>query len=139
MNRAMRRLSNAFHRPGMRGPWQPFARILESDQPDLWFRQRERVGDLLAAHKNNIYIVQVYRRATTDGDALHLAVRRLDESDGISWDDLQRIKNEIAGADRIAVEMYPEDSEVVDQANLRHLFVLPAGTPAPFTIRGRWA
>ena len=73
------------------------------------------------------------------GEALHLAVRRLDESDGISWDDLQWIKNEIAGADRVAVELYPEASEVMDQANMRHPFVLPVGVAAPFTIRGRWA
>lgn len=138
MNRATRRAATALSRPGTRLPWQPFERMPESERRDLFARQRERVGDLISVHKNNLYIVQVYRREVPDGDALQLAVRRIDEEDGISWDDLQRIKNEIAGDRRVAVEVYPEAAEVMDQANMRHLFVLPAGTPAPFTIRGRW-
>ena len=140
MNRATRRASVATLRPAMRQPWTPFVRLLESDRPELWARQRERVGDLLTVWKNNLYSVQVYRRALgAEGEALHLAVRRHDESEVRGWDDLQRIKNEIAGVDRAALEVYPVEAEVMNQANMRHLFVLPAGTPAPFTIRGRWA
>lgn len=44
---------------------------------------------------------------------------------GISWDELQHIKNAIGYADRTAVEVYPPASRVVNVANMRHLFLLP--------------
>lgn len=45
--------------------------------------------------------------------------------EGISWDELQRLKAEAGYGDRFAVEIYPADSEVVNVANLRHLWILP--------------
>lgn len=45
--------------------------------------------------------------------------------DGISWDELQRIKSQVGFGDKCAVEVFPEDSNVVNVANMRHLFVLP--------------
>lgn len=50
-------------------------------------------------------------------------------ADGIKWDDLQAIKNAVGFADRVAVEVYPESDQVVNVANMRHLFLLP-GRPA---------
>lgn len=45
----------------------------------------------------------------------------------------------VVGPERVAVEIYPAESDVMDQANMRHLFVLPEGTPPPFSLRGgRW-
>lgn len=138
MNRAMRRLTKASLRSGMRQPWQPFERLSESERPELWARQRERVGDLVEVHKNNVVLVQVYRRQTERGDALQLVLRRHDEEPIEGWDVLQRTKNEIVGAHRSAIEIYPPEDEVINQANLRHLFVMPEGERALFTINGRW-
>lgn len=45
--------------------------------------------------------------------------------DGISWDELMQIKSAIGFGDRWAVECYPPDSEVINVANLRHLWLLP--------------
>lgn len=45
--------------------------------------------------------------------------------DGISWDELQRIKHDVGYGDRSAVEVYPRDSDVIYDANIRHLWVLP--------------
>lgn len=45
-------------------------------------------------------------------------------ADGITWDQLQEIKRNIGFGDRLAVEVYPEDSKIVNVANMRHLFVL---------------
>lgn len=139
MNRASRRAGIAAHRPGMRLPWQPFERVPESENPALFAQQRERVGDLLTFWKNNLYSVQVYARTRAKGVVLHLAVRRHDEGEITGWDDLQRIKNELVGRSRVALEIYPHEDEVMNQSNMRHLFVLPEGAPAPFTIHGRWA
>jgi hypothetical protein len=45
--------------------------------------------------------------------------------DGISWDDLQNIKNQIGFQDFDCIELYPAREDVVNVANIRHLFVLP--------------
>jgi hypothetical protein len=49
--------------------------------------------------------------------------------DGIAWDDLQRLKNEAGFAHQWAVECYPEWAQVVNVANIRHLFLLPQRPP----------
>lgn len=45
-------------------------------------------------------------------------------ADGISWDQLQAIKHQCGYGDRDAVEIYPRDRDVVNDANMRHLWVL---------------
>lgn len=44
--------------------------------------------------------------------------------EGISWDDMQRLKSEAGFGHLWAVECFPPDSEVVNVANLRHMFLL---------------
>lgn len=48
--------------------------------------------------------------------------------DGISWDELQRIKNECGFANHDAVEVFPTADTVVNVANMRHLWVVEPGT-----------
>ena len=45
-------------------------------------------------------------------------------ADGITWDELQRLKRECGRGDKDAVEIFPPDRDVVNVANLRHLWVL---------------
>ena len=56
----------------------------------------------------------------------HLRVWRRDGSDGIGWDELQAVKDEMLGPDVLAVEMYPPADRVVNEANIRHLWTVPA-------------
>lgn len=49
---------------------------------------------------------------------------------GITWEELQRIKREAGYGDFDAVEVFPPESDVVNVANMRHLWILPAGTLA---------
>lgn len=44
--------------------------------------------------------------------------------DGITWDELQRVKNECLGPETWCVEVYPAESELVNVSNMRHLWVL---------------
>ncbi len=44
--------------------------------------------------------------------------------DGITWDELQRLKKEAGFGDTWAIEVYPKDSAVVNVANFRHLWLL---------------
>lgn len=48
-----------------------------------------------------------------------------DYRDGVSWDDLMRVKAECGYGDVDAVELYPRDRDVVNVANMRHLWILP--------------
>src|SRR5690606_15920558 len=63
--------------------------------------------------------------------------RKGDWTDGITWDQLQRLKSEAGFGDLDAVEVYPAASDVVNVANLRHLWVFPA--PLPFAWRNNRA
>lgn len=49
--------------------------------------------------------------------------------DGISWDDLQRLKSEAGFGHVCAVEVYPPDARVVNVAPMRHLFLLDEVPP----------
>lgn len=85
-------------------------------------------ADFTMAHRNNVF--SVLDRTLPDGTR-HLAITSLS---GVrpTWPEMQRIKDEIAGPDATAVEVYPPQSEIVDQADMYHLWVLPA--PLPFSL-----
>jgi len=85
-------------------------------------------------HANETYSVQVYELETEWGQVDHLIVRRHDERPVRSWGDLQAIKDEICSPDRTAVEVFPPADDLVDQANLYHLWVLPTGFLLPFGL-----
>lgn len=73
------------------------------------------------------FLVQVF----THEDATRLSVCRTevrgDRFRGdITWEDLQRLKRECGRGDQCAVELFPPDSEVVNVANMRHLWLVPA-------------
>jgi hypothetical protein len=44
--------------------------------------------------------------------------------DGITWDELQRLKRECGYGDADAIEVFPADTDVVNVANMRHLWVM---------------
>lgn len=44
--------------------------------------------------------------------------------DDISWDDIQRLKAEVGYGEAWAVEIYPADNEIINVANMRHIFLL---------------
>ena len=58
---------------------------------------------------------------TVHGEVVHLWIRRHD-SKPLGWTQLQRIKNEILGEDQLCVQVFPKQSDVVDQANMYHLW-----------------
>ena len=82
--------------------------------------------EIYAAHVNDIFTV--LERDAGHG-IKHLMISSL-SGDRPTWLEAQRIKNEIAGVDATAVEVYPPQSEVVDDADAYHLWVLPQSFPA---------
>lgn len=86
---------------------------------------------------NDFYVVQVFDVATALGNVVHLAVRTADarpQGGEPPWRDMQRIKNELCGEELEAVQVYPKQADVMDQANMYHLFVLPPSWPLPFGL-----
>lgn len=72
--------------------------------------------------------------SATDTEPERIAVMRTSlQPDGqrwkgnISWDDLQRLKREAGYGDVDALEVYPRDRDVVNVANVRHLWLMPDG------------
>jgi len=55
--------------------------------------------------------------------------------DGIAWEDLQRLKAECGYGQYDAVEVYPHDLDVVNVANMRHLWIM--AEPLSFAWRGK--
>lgn len=69
--------------------------------------------------------------------ALWLSIKRRDRVWIRDWRELQRIKNEIAGPEREACELYPAESRLVDTSNQFHLWVLPEGQSFPWGYKER--
>jgi len=85
------------------------------------------------AVSNQVLSVQFAKVDTAWGDVIHLFLRRHDQQPMI-WRDAQRVKNELVGTDRVAVEVYPAADRVVDDANIYHLWVLPKHFVLPFSL-----
>jgi hypothetical protein len=67
------------------------------------------------------------------GEVDHAAIRNCSSTD-VPWAAKQRIKDELFGKDRVAVEVFPLADELVDSANMYHLWVMPAGYRLPFGL-----
>ena len=79
------------------------------------------------------FLVQLYFEAKTGFHRLSCTRTELKSDgsykDGITWDELMRLKREAGFGNKWAVECYPADAEIVNVANHRHLFLLPAKPP----------
>lgn len=100
----------------------------ENWKPVAWDDQC-RISVLRSRH----FLVQVV--AEKDG-AIRLTVNRTDQDKNgewigdITWDELMQVKREAGFGSQMAVEFYPADADVVNVANLRHLFI-PVGGKLP--------
>lgn len=75
---------------------------------------------------NDLYQVMVAPCGPED-KMLHINIRRRDGAMFKDWRHFQQIKNEVAGEEREALEIYPRESRKVDTSNKWHLWVLPEG------------
>lgn len=101
---------------------------------DRWRAAFPACGEIQRFTIDRVFSVQVYENRTDWGIVDHLLIRRHDQAPIRLWTDLQRIKNEVAGTDRTAIEVFPAEPDLVDQANLYHLWVLPVGFDLPFGL-----
>lgn len=79
---------------------------------------------LIRVLRSREFLVQVF----DEGDLIRLSVNRTHHdgtrwTDGVTWDELQRITRECGYGECDAVEAFPADTDVVNDANMRHLWV----------------
>ena len=81
------------------------------------------------------YQTQVLEETTPWGVVRHLKITRRDGKEvRTKWDVLQHIKDEMLGEDVAVIEVFPAQSQVVNQANIRHFWEIPEGHALPFGL-----
>jgi hypothetical protein len=130
MNRKDRRTAIKASAKRARVGWEPLRAVagatLHPSMPD----------GLVRALNNHTYAVMVYAEVASPlGLVTPIGIRRHDEGTAFPWHDLQRIKDEVAGSNRVAVEVFPQTTDLVDAADMRWLWVLLAGQRFRFTLR----
>ena len=63
--------------------------------------------------------IQVLETKAPWGWCRHVKVQRVDGNDGITWDELQQIKDEYLGPEVTTVEFFPPATNVVNELNAR--------------------
>ena len=118
-------------------PWEPMQRGTRVTDPqliELAAQDPDIAEHLKLASEvwlNNQYMATVYRFRDGKPDVQCLSIRRLERMAIDNWRHKQRIKNEIAGPDVDAFELYPMRSRTVDQANQYWVWCMRPGVELP--------
>ena len=90
-----------------------------------------RDPDLKHVYKNRDFLVQEYHEVNGIIRLSICSVKKKGSKwiDGITWDQLNDIKSGVGFSDHFAVECYPETDNIVNVANMRHLWILPERLP----------
>lgn len=80
---------------------------------------------ITTAHRNKVFSV-LERKAELG--VRHLAVSSL-SGKRPTWHEMQRIKDDLAGIEATAIEVYPPRSQLVDDADMFHIWVLRGQLP----------
>lgn len=115
-------MAHAFHQSGGTKHWYQYREAL----------QQKAVACLVFYNSKYNGFALVF-----EDTAMHLTFKRNDRAAVRDWRHFQAIKNEVAGPQREAIEIYPIESELVDAANEYHLWVLPEGQTAPYGFEAR--
>ena len=79
------------------------------------FRSRDFLAQLFSENEN-VQRLSIMRTAL-------ICAKSRKWQDGITWDQLQQVKSECGFGHLDAVEVYPSDCDVVNVANMRHLWI----------------
>lgn len=130
MNRKKLRASKKEGKRLIRLGWNAFEDITEDARSKL----APGTGFPDRVFQNNIFIVQVFFTETEWGLMERAMIRRNDTAPVHNWGVIQRVKNEVFGEERTAVEVYPRHSKLIDVANIYWLWVFPYGYDCPVEL-----
>jgi len=119
MNRHERRAANQHLKKENKSYPDQLISVPESEWP-------RREPGMVALWRSNRFLVQVY---VENNGVVRLSVCRTEINnrgqwqENIAWEELQEIKNQCGYEHFDAVEVYPRQKDVVNVANMRHLWV----------------
>ncbi len=121
------------HRKSLRDESALWPPTLTPIPPGEWPRQPPGQSPAVMAWRSQKFLVVLYN----EGAGHRLTVNRTEFApgptfrwkDGITWDELMKVKAEAGFRDSWAAELYPPDDEVVNVANMRHLWLLKEAPP----------
>lgn len=112
-------------------------KFLQKVNKDSWPEAMPR--GLIQVWRSRYFLVQVF---VTENGYCRLSICRAALSnegnrwrDNISWDEIQELKKQCGFSDKAAVEIYPSDKDIINVANMRHIWVMPQ--PPEFMWSGR--
>lgn len=121
--------------------WEPLRDITAECTDKFLEELAAREGrELLSVWQSSLYEVYAFRFEVPGwpgGEVTWLSIKRRVKDHVRDWRHLQRIKTEVCGPDREAVELFPAESRHVDTSNQYHLWVLVEGHRFPFGYEGR--
>lgn len=88
------------------------------------------------AYRSQEFIALVYDETFDEQSYTRISVCRTkmqpdgNYEDQITWEELMRVKDECGYGDEWATEVYPPNNELVNVANMRHLWIKPWSAPA---------
>lgn len=91
------------------------------------FSRADAPTNLINVMRSRDYLVQIFTAPLPCVCRLSInrtSINGADWSADIPWEDLQRLKNEAGYATRDAVEVFPSNQDVVNVANMRHLWIM---------------
>lgn len=95
---------------------------------NLWPKKSDNVSRS-RVFRSRDFLVQICFEHKGGGQRITVNRTELDRDgnwkDGITWEELQRIKFQCGFGDAWAVEVFPCESQVVNDANMRHLWIVP--------------
>lgn len=133
-SREQRRLAVKWEREAFRtGRWKPWERLAPSP---AMVRSSGWCAEITEVARNWLYVVLIRPVSTPWGVVHHCAIRTASNLEP-PWRDKQRIKDELFGPMFTAVEVMPPADELIDQADMYHIWVMPANFLLPFTLDDR--
>lgn len=137
-NRATRRAAQKYARAEVAKRPAVLTELPQAEWPRAYAVAETRPTHVWVSQK---YLVQMFDEkpfhTTHNGREVFVDTRRLSINrvtlkqdghweEGLSWEELQQVKREIGFGDWYGVEIYPRDRDIVNVANLRHLWILAA-------------
>lgn len=76
--------------------------------------------------RSNRFAVQIYNESPVRLSIVRTAIKKDGNwKEGISWEELQEIKNQCGYTNQTAIELFPPEKHLVNVANIRHLWIIP--------------
>lgn len=131
LNRSQRRALERVKRQLIASYPDELTRVDEND-PNMPYTSHPQ--DLDCVWRNKKFTVMVWNLPA--GKKLSISRNTWDShtrryTDGITWDEIMEIKRCCGFGERNAIEFYPPDSEVINIANVRHIWLLPNSLTDP--------